>query len=352
MATETAGRWSEERAWAWARGEPWLVGANFIPSTASNQLEMWQAETFDPETIDRELGWAAAIGMNSARVYLHDLVWRSDAHGFLSRVDRFLDLAHGRGIATMLVLFDSVWNPSPRAGPQPSPRPRTHNAGWVQSPGAAVLADRTRHDELEGYVTAVVARFATDERVVAWDLMNEPDNPYLPDELQTPEEKAANALALLEKTFRWARVARPRQPLTSGVWQGSWADPGALSEMSRFQLAQSDVVSFHCYGDAEEMRARIRDLERYGRPLVCTEFMARTQKSTFEAILPVLAEKRVGALCWGLVAGRTQTIYPWDSWAKTYDAEPEPWFHDVFHADGRPYAEGEVEVIRRLTHER
>lgn len=40
----------------------WYFGANFIPSTAINQLEMWQKETFDPTTIDRELGFARKIG--------------------------------------------------------------------------------------------------------------------------------------------------------------------------------------------------------------------------------------------------------------------------------------------------
>ncbi len=349
MTTRESGRWSEERAWEWSRDQPWRVGSNFIPSTASNQLEMWQSATFDAETIDRELGWAAEIGMNAARVYLHDIVWRDDAVGFMDRIERYLEIAESHGVGTMLVLFDSVWNPAPRPGPQPTPQPRTHNAGWVQSPGAEILSNRARHDELEGYVTEIVGRFSKDTRVFAWDLMNEPDNPNLPDELQSRKEKTANALALLEKTFGWARGAGPVQPLTSGVWRGSWADPEALSDMMRFQLTQSDVVSFHCYEDAAHMRAWIGDLEQYGRPLFCTEFMARTQGSTFEAVLPVLAEKRVGAICWGLVAGRTQTIYPWDSWAKPYDGEPDPWFHDVFRGDGSAYSAREVEVIRRLT---
>src|SRR4029077_2592941 len=45
--------WTKERARAWADSTGWLVGSNFIPSTAINQLEMWQAATFDPRTIDR-----------------------------------------------------------------------------------------------------------------------------------------------------------------------------------------------------------------------------------------------------------------------------------------------------------
>jgi hypothetical protein len=108
------------------------------------------------------------------------------------------------------------------------------------------------------------------------------------------------------------------------------------------------VVSFHCYFPAPRLRRWITALEQYGRPLVCSEFLARPLGSTFEEVLPVLAEKRIGAFCWGLVAGRTQTIYPWDSWLKSYAEEPEPWFHDVLRFDGTPYRPEEIETIHRL----
>lgn len=339
--------WPAERAWRWYREQPWLVGCNFIPSTASNQLEMWQAETFDPETIDRELGWAAGIGMNAVRVYLHDIAFRVDGAGFLERVERFLDLAERHGVRTMFVLFDSVWNPFPKPGPQPEPRPRVHNAGWLQSPGREILSDPTRHHELEPYVSAVVGRFREDPRVLVWDVVNEPENPNLVSYgSEEPEDKDSLVLSLLEKAYGWTRAADPAQPLTSGVWQGDWRDPAALSPVNEFLLTRSDVVSFHCYLAAERMRKFIAGLESYGRPLVCTEYMARTLGSTFEEVLPVLAEKRVGAFCWGLVAGRTQTIYSWDSWLRDYDSEPDPWFHDVFRSGGVPYREEEVRVIR------
>ena len=79
---DLASRWSVEQAQAWGINTPWLRGANFNPSTAINQLEMWQAETFDPQTIDRELGWAAGIGLNCMRVYLHHVAWEADKLGF------------------------------------------------------------------------------------------------------------------------------------------------------------------------------------------------------------------------------------------------------------------------------
>jgi hypothetical protein len=342
----TPGRWSAARAWAWHRAGPRLLGCNFIPSTAVNQLEMWQAETFDEETIARELGWAADVGFNTVRVYLHDLAWRQDARGLLGRVDRFLEIAHLHRIATLLVLFDSVWDPDPHPGRQPEPRPRVHNSRWVQGPGREILSDPTRHGELRGYVEGVVGHLRDDPRVLAWDIVNEPDNPNPAYGGREAASKPACALTLLRSAYAWARAVGPRQPLTSGVWHGRWRDPAALSEVDRFLLLESDVVSFHCYLGPDDLRARIGELEQYGRPLLCTEFLARPLGSTFASALPVFADEDVGAYCWGLVAGRTQTIYPWDSWARRYDVEPDPWFHDVLRPDGTPYDAAEARCLR------
>ncbi len=342
-------RWSRRRAWEWPRRQPWLVGCNFVPSSAANQLEMWQADSFDLETVRRELGWARGLGFNTVRVFLHHLVWQQDARGFLERMDRFLDVAWGLGIATMFVLLDGVWDPRPRPGPQPPPRPGVHNSRWLQSPGAEVLGDPSRHDEVRDYVQGVIGRFRDDPRVLAWDLFNEPDNEnaaYAASELPDKEEMA---LLLLDRVFRWARAARPRQPLTAGLWRGEWDDPRHLSPIDRLMLEQSDVVSFHCYGPPREVQRRLEALARYGRPLLLTEFMARPLGSTFEGVLPLLKERRVAAYCWGLVAGKTQTIYPWDSWARPYEGEPEPWFHDVLRPDGTPYRPEEAEFLRRIT---
>jgi hypothetical protein len=343
------GRWTKEKAEAWARERPWLVGCNFIPSTAVNQLEMWQADTFDPETIDRELGWAEGLGFNSARVFLHHMAYQGDPEGFLKRVERFLTIAERHHIGAMFVPLDSVWHPYPKPGPQAAPTPHRHNAGWVQSPGLDVLKDPKRHGELEGYVKAVVGRFKDDPRVHAWDLINEPDNrngsSYGRFE---PADKADLALALLKKVFAWARSVSPSQPLTSGVWAGDY-DPGKASPMNAFQLAESDVITFHSYDPLPKLKVRVASLRAYGRPLICTEYMARPLGSTFDPVLAYLRDEKIGAYNWGFVSGKTQTIYPWDSWQKTYTAEPKVWFHDIFRKDGTPFDPAEVAYIRKVT---
>ena len=170
-------RWTEQAARDWYARQPWLVGANYIPSTAINELEMWQAETFDPKRIDTELAWAESIGMNTMRVFLHDLLWKQDPAGYKKRIDTFLGIAAKHKIRPMLVLFDSCWDPFPKLGRQRAPKPGVHNSGWMQSPGAEALMDRSQHPRLEAYVKGVVGAFANDDRVLAWDVWNEPDNP-------------------------------------------------------------------------------------------------------------------------------------------------------------------------------
>src|SRR5438045_5946418 len=72
VPASTTDRWSEQKANSWYQQQPWVVGSDYIPASAINELEMWQAETFDPKQIDKELGWAEGLGMNTMRVFLHD----------------------------------------------------------------------------------------------------------------------------------------------------------------------------------------------------------------------------------------------------------------------------------------
>ena len=342
-------RWTSEDARAWYARQPWLAGCNYIPSDAINQLEMWQAASFDEAINDRELGWAAGLGFNTVRVYLHHLLWDDNAQGFLDRIDRFLSIAGRHRIRPMFVLFDGVWDPNPALGPQRPPRPHVHNSGWAQSPGAAILGDPARHDELEGYVRGVIERFRDDARVLAWDIFNEPDAVNRAYRDQEIPNKAEMAFALMRRAFAWAREAGPSQPLTCALWRPEWASTGSLSEIEAFQLAESDVVSFHAYMRPSLLLARLAELETYERPVFLTEYLARPFGSTFEAILPIAKEHRVAAYNWGLVAGKTQTQYPWDSWTKGYDSEPDPWFHDILRPDGTPYKTDEAAFIRGIT---
>ena len=344
-------RWTPEAAHQWYDAQPWPMGCNYLPRTAINQLEMWQSETWDPAAIDQELGWAASLGFNTVRVFLHELPWQEDREAFAERVEQFLTIAQSHGIRPMIVLFDGVWDPDPQSGPQRRPRTGVHNSGWVQSPGRVVLADPARQDALQEYVVDVVRRWGLDPRVLVWDLFNEPDNDngnsYGPLELKNKDEAAAR---LVRQAFAWARGARPQQPLTVGLWRGpAWDKPDELNQVHQAALELSDVLSFHDYGAADSMEARIKQLTSYGRPLLCTEYMARGNGSTFAAIVPVLKRERVGGYCWGLVDGKSQTKYPWHTWQMPILGEPDPWHHDIFRGDGSPYRDDEVQLLRDAT---
>ena len=348
------GRWTVERSRAWQSAQPWLVGCNYMPSTAINQLEMFQADSFDPATIDRELGYAEDLGFTSIRVFLHDLLWEQDREGFLDRCEQLLAIADRHDIKVMFVLFDSCWHPEPRLGPQPAPLAHVHNSGWVQSPGVPALRDPGATARLRAYVTGVVRHFAADPRVVVWDIWNEPDNfdggaaqrPGL-----EPKDKPVLVNALLAQAFAWAREAEPSQPLTSGVWRDS-DNIDTLDDCKRIQLANSDVISFHSYGDPPSLDRCLANLATYDRPLLCTEFMARPNGSVFDPHLRMLRDQGVAAYCWGFVNGKSQTNYPWDSWTKSYVGPPPVWFHDIIQADGTPFRQDEVDFIRDVTGKR
>jgi hypothetical protein len=322
--------WSVEKALEWGKRQPWIVGCNFCPSTASNQLEFWQAETFDLPTIDRELGFAAGIGMNAVRAYLHDLAHEQDPEGMKERMERFLAAAARHGIRTLFVIFDDCWNPGAKPGPQPAPIPGVHNSRWLQSPGHAVGNDPANWPRLERYVKDVVSTFKSDDRILGWDVFNEPGN----------GGQGRKSEPLLRKAFQWARDAGAQQPLTCGAW-------GADREFDEIMLDLSDVLTFHCYGSPADMRGWIERLEKRGRPIICTEWLARSAGQKVEEILPILHDAKVGAMNWGLVAGKTNTKFPWGS--KEGSPEPDPWFHELFYPDGKPYREAEAAVFRRLT---
>ena len=340
-------QWTAAQAQSWYARQPWLIGANYTPRTAINQLEMWQADSFDSQTIDQELNWAQSMGMNTMRVFLHNLVWENDPEGFKARIDTFLTIAASHGIRPMLVLFDSCWDPNPVAGKQHPPIPGVHNSGWVQAPGAARLADPSGYPKLEGYVRDIVGSFARDRRILAWDVWNEPNNAGGGNYAPTPD-KSTLVAGLLARVYDWAQAAHPTQPLTSGVWVGEdWDKLEKRDAIERIQLTRSDINSFHDYSWPETFEQRAQQVLSYGRPVICTEYMARGNGSTFDGTLPVAKRLNIAVINWGFVDGRTQTRLPWDSWLKPYTRdEPPIWFHEVLHADGTPYRLAEVRMIK------
>ncbi|SEA50345.1 cellulase family glycosylhydrolase [Pedobacter hartonius] len=323
--------WPVEKADTWYKAHKWLTGANYIPSNAINQLEMWQADTFSPDLIDKELGWAENIGFNTMRVFLHSQAYKQDPEGFLKRMDQFLAIAEKHKITPLFVFFDDCWNKTNTIGKQPAPKTGVHNSGWLQDPGDPAYKEEANFPDLEKYVKAVLTRFAQDKRVLLWDLYNEPGN----------SGKNEGTILLLTKTIAWARSVNPDQPISIGLW--SWG----LEKLNALQLSNSDVVTYHDYEEPQWHERVIQLLKASGRPLICTEYMARGRNSRFSNILPLLKKENVGAINWGFAAGKTNTKYAWDT-PLADGSEPVEWFHEIFNPDGTPYRRDETELIRKL----
>lgn len=357
------GKWTTEKAHQWYNSYDWLVGANFNPSTAINQLEMWQAETFDLETISRELKWSAELGFNLHRVYLHNLVWQYDSKAFIERIDQFLEVADKYDIKIMFVLFDDVWDPNPKLGKQREPVPHRHNSGWMQAPGREYLEDPSKDPLLEGYVKGILTAFKNDNRVAVWDLYNEPtqeNTNWYGEKAEkmtdlAPDVKRVHSLRLVKKTFKWAREVNPSQPLTMGIWWGdinNWGAPEKLPAVDRVMIENSDIITFHTYDkDMKVVHKKIQELKKYDRPIICTEYMARSENNTFRNVMKILKDENIGAINWGFVAGKTNTIYPWRSWQDNFKVEPELWHHDILRPDGTPFDQAEVDFIKALIKE-
>ncbi|MEO6813776.1 MAG: 1,4-beta-xylanase [Ginsengibacter sp.] len=325
-------QWSIEKANAWYASQQWIIGADYLPSNAINQLEMWQAPTFDSLINDKELRWAQNIGFNTMRVFLHSIAWKEDKDGFKKRINTFLNIAHNHNIKILFVFFDDCWNKIPHAGKQPAPKPGIHNSGWVQDPGQPLSTDTTLFPQLELYVKDVMKTFAHDKRILLWDLYNEPGN----------SGKKDSSFPLLKKVFEWARSVNPDQPISVGLW--AWD----FEKLNAFQVANSDVITYHNYEHAAWHQRVIELLKAIGRPMICTEYMARTRNSRFSTILPLLKRENVGAINWGFVTGKSNTKYAWDTPIPD-GSEPVEWFHDILNPDGTPYRQDEVNLIKKLS---
>lgn len=324
--------WSKEKANDWYSKQPWLSGSNFQPSTAINQIEMWQAETFDAATIEKELGWAEELGFNTMRVYLSSVVWKHDPQGVKKRINQFLDISSKHGIRPVFVFFDDCWNEESVIGKQPEPKPGVHNSGWVQDPAVSLRKDTAKlFPVLEKYIKDILTTFKNDNRILLWDLYNEPGN----------SKHGITSLPLLKNVFKWARTVNPSQPISAGIWYFE------VNELNAFQIENSDVITYHNYMNEKTHQIWINFLKMYERPLICTEYMARRNDSKFQNIMPLLKKNNIAAINWGFVSGKTNTIFAWDE-PKPNEKEPKLWFHDIYRQDKTPFDQEEINVIKNM----
>lgn len=353
-------RWSEQEINAWYAKQDWLVGMNFLPSSAVNWNELWQRETFDAEGIERELKLARSIGMNTLRTNLPFIVWLYDAAGLKTRIDRFLAIAEEQGIKVMLTLMDDCGfsGDHPCIGRQKEPRPGVHNSQGAASPGRNVVVLPVLWPLVHAYIADIVHTFRDDERILVWDVFNEPTNDGI---FRDDGQEGHFDGPLLEQSYKlcqeavgWVRAEDPVQPLTVGAWRNMKTFLNREvkifdSPIDRLALQSSDIISFHAYSPADVVEETIALLKPLNRPMLCTEWLARHAQSTVQDILPVFKRENVGAYNWGLVNGRTQTHLPWPVIMQASPDYKKLWFHDLFRKDGSPYSQEECDLFRQLT---
>lgn len=352
-------KWTEARAWEWQKKHGWLQGCNYLPRTAVNWTEMWQEATFDPKTIDQELEWAAAVGYNTLRTNLPFIVWQADRDGLISRITQFLDICEKHNVKVMLTPMDDCGfsGDHPYLGEQKAPRFDVHNSQAAASPGRNVVVDKSMWGEVELYIKDILSTFKDDTRIFIWDLYNEPTNRGIftsaGEEILFDEILETMSHELMEKAFEWAREVNPSQPLTVCAWH----TPTSLDRSASIfthpadirALELSDVISFHAYVPLDMLGAVIDVVAAYNRPMMCTEWLARHVQSTVHDQLPIFKEKLISCYQWGLVKGKTQTHLPWPVVRTMNPDFAKTWFHDLFHEDGTPYDQSEVDLIKELS---
>ncbi len=353
-------QWTKEQINGWYQQQGWMCGFNYLPRTAVNWTDIWQEETFDAATIDEELGWAHAAGYNTLRINLPFIVWQHDRDGLIKRIETFLGIAQKHALRVMLTLMDDCGfsGDEPYLGPQKAPIPGKHNSQAAASPGRDKVCDRHIWSEIERYVRDVIRTFRNDPRIIVWDLYNEPGNRGTfasgTQEVFYDEKLEHFALELMTQAFVWARDEDPTQPLTVGAWHLP-LDPDQPDNeiyqhpIDRAALQLSDVVSFHAYIGTAKMVRVLRYAEQFGRPLMCTEWLARHVGSTFEEQLPLMHACNVVPYQWGLVRGKTQTFMPWPVVLQKREDYAHLWFHDVFDEHGIPFRKAEMDLVGRLT---
>lgn len=329
-AQQAAERWSEQKIWNWYNKQPWYCGFNYIPAYAINYTAMWDKTTFDPVAIDKELALAQGLGMNCLRAVLQYAVYEDDPEYFLNTLDKFMAICDEHKIKFMPALFDDCMfgiEHDPKVGKQPEPLEGWYAWAWSPSPGHSMVIDSNSHPKIEKYVKAVIGRFKNDPRIFIWDLYNEPTNGGL----------GSTSFPLLKKVIRWAREVNPSQPITVDVWNQN-------KRLNDIAIPASDIISFHNYGNKNDLIKHIQELKQYKRPLINTEWMNRPAGSIIADNLPVFFNEKVGCMLWGLVNGKTQTHLPWGH--RPPDPPPVIWQHDLYKGDFSPYDQKELDLLK------
>ena len=349
-------RWSKERAWEWYNARPWLRGCNFMSSDCANRIDQWQEYGFEErlETTDKELKLLAETGFNSIRIIPEFIVWKKEHDGFMERFEKYLETADQYGITCMVVFGNDCMPPKEELmnrmqlgeqhvdwGYHGGRKVSQH--GRFEGHGYSLLDEPELAQEHYEWVREIVSKYKNDERIVMWDVFNEPGN----------TKRGNLSLPHMEKFFEIIREIDPIQPLTAAIWSGG-KNIEELPEIEKWALENSDIVSYHNYCPYADNIEVIAELKKLGRPIINTEWLNRSNHNTVEDMFPLFFLEKIGCYNWGFVAGKYQTYEPyngiWDDYEKnpSMDFDFTKWFHDLYRPSLHPYNPKEIELIKRF----
>ena len=349
-------RWSKERIWNWYNARPWMRGCNYMSADCANRIDQWQSLGFEErfETTERELELMQRTGFNTVRLIVEYVVWKEEHDGFMERFNRYLSLCAKYGISCMIVLANDCMPPKseqwclPYIGEQRfewgyhgGKKVSQHGVHTGPAPHFYLDDEESREDYFK-MVCELVTAYKDDNRICVWDVYNEPGN----------SGRQRITLPNLRSMFEIVRSCNPSQPLTCAVWEISGDESVPLDEVNQYALDHSDIISYHCYKNYNEHVKIIARLKKEGRPLMNTEWLARSYDNDVFSLFPLFYLEKIGCYNWGFVAGKYQTYEPWEfSWVHYYDGtEPNvdftKWLHDLYRPNHRPYDPREIDLIK------
>lgn len=358
--SEIRGRWSKERVWKWYNERPWIRGCNYMSRDCANRIDQWQEHGFEErfETTCEELKLAAETGFNSIRIIPEFYVWLKEHDGFMQRLERYVAAADKFGISCMVVFGNDCCPPKEEAlnrlhlgeqhvdwGYHGGRKISQH--GRFEGAGYSVLDDPETAEKFYEFVREIVEKYKNDERIIIWDVFNEPGN----------SRRYSMSHLHMKKFFEIIRKIDPIQPLTAGIFSVSgYFDYGKLPEIEKFGLENSDIISYHNYNSYINNVLELKRLKEFERPVINTEWLNRCAGNNVEEMFPLFFLEKVGCYNWGFVAGKYQTYEPWNTiwddlksgaeYAKNYDFTK--WLHDLYRPSLNPYNPKEIEIIKTI----
>ena len=357
-------RWTKEKAWEWYNSRPWIRGFNYVPSDCVGWLEMWQEydHASKVETIRRELALAARIGFNAVRQFLAFDVWLYQHDSFMANVEEYISIAAENGLGVMLALISDGGVPKKEpvfgevkttrgvhagednAAPEipgifPSERKWEPSMPIVDpKPKFSPVDEPALAEQFYRYVDELAEKYAKDERVIFWNVWNEPGN----------SNRGTLSVPHIRRAFEILRAHDPIQPLAADLWRFPKNNKLTAEETVAAEL--SDVISYHDYGSLDHSVRVIEFLRGFGRPMLNTEWLHRVQFNSVYTHLPLYYNNGIGIFNWGLVEGKFHGKEPWENCWRRYAAGEKlditKWQHDLLRANLRPYDPEEIKKFR------